>query len=77
MKKLEHILEAIILIIIIIIATIWFIHFDDMKQNQVNPLNKYDSITAKLPVEEKIINFNDVPLRKYFDKDGILTIKYQ
>lgn len=75
-STIDYILEGVLIVITIMTAVILFIHFDDMAQKHVHPLDKYDSITAKVPVEERIVNFNDVPKRKYYDKDGILTIEY-
>jgi hypothetical protein len=77
-SKLEYLFEAVIIILMIIPAVLIGIHLDDemMKKSNESFLNKYDSITAKLPVQEKIINFNDVPKRKYYDKYGILNVEF-
>lgn len=75
-STINYILEVVIITIVIMTSVVLFIHFDDMKQKHVDPLNKYDSITAKIPVEERIVNFNDVPKRKYYDKHGILNIEF-
>lgn len=75
-KPIRYILESVALFGGIIAFTLVAIYIEDHQPKQVNPLNKYDSITAKLPVEEKVVDFNDKPTRVYYDKDGILTKEF-
>jgi hypothetical protein len=75
-STIDYILEGVIISIMIMTIVVLFIHFDDVEQHHENILNKYDSITAKLPREEKIVNFNDVPKRSYYDKFGILNVEF-
>jgi hypothetical protein len=72
----DYIIEGVIVSIMIMTAVLLCIYFDDVEQHHENILNKYDSITAKLPREEKIVNFNDVPKRSYYDKFGILNVEF-
>jgi hypothetical protein len=73
---MDYLIEGVIISVMIITAVLLCIYFDDVEQKHEDILNKYDSITAKLPKEEKIVNFNDVPKRKYYDKFGILNVEY-
>lgn len=71
-----HILQGLLLALGIAFFVLAAIGLDDRNEKPVNPLNKYDSITAKLPVEEKLVFFNDKPKRIYRDKLGILTVEF-
>lgn len=75
-KPIRFILEGLLISAGIILVVILAIRADDRKNRTVNPLDKYDSITAKLPVQEKILDFNDKPKRVYYDKEGLLTKEF-
>lgn len=73
---LDYFFEGIIIFMTVFAAIILCIYMDDMKMQKANSLDKYDSITVKLPKEEKVVFFNDVPKRTYFNELGFLTVEY-
>lgn len=77
MSVLAYLFEALVIIAMIIPAVLLGIYMDDqMMKKSDNILNKYDSITVKLPKQEKIIFFNEIPTSTFRDKDGILTVRF-
>lgn len=75
----DYLFEVVILSMLFIFALIVGFMLVSKELNTVDPvdpLQKYDSITVKLPVEEKVVNFNDVPKRSYYNELGILTVEF-